>query len=46
MLILLIEMAFCGRCKRVNAEKVGEMIRRKLSILRRYIDILDILVRL
>jgi hypothetical protein len=34
MLILLIKMVFCGRCKRVNAEIVGEVIRRIMWISR------------
>ncbi len=42
ILIILIKMAFCSRCKRVNAEKVGEVIRRKVWILRRYVDFLAI----
>jgi hypothetical protein len=30
ILILLIKMAFCGSCKRVNPEMVGEVIRKRI----------------
>jgi hypothetical protein len=39
-------MAFCGRCKRVNAEKLGKVIRRRILISKVSNDILAIFGKL